>query len=134
MPLHWKNYNASLPRCSPPQEQDTLDEVSTSRFREIVIPPFIYPSKVLCPQLLRVQYVIAVVNVVVPRLDKRRNSGLVEMFDADLYAHSLQLNSRERRGEGLIRRALAHSNGSRGNVSCGDVESSLRWLPASIIT
>ena len=49
---------------------------------------------------------------------------LWSMFDADLYAHSSQLNSRERRGEGLICRALAHSNGSRGNVSCGDVESS----------
>ncbi len=65
-------------QCSPPQEQDALDEVSTSRYLEIVIPPFVYPSKVLCPQLLRVQYIVAVINVVVPRLDKRRNLGLVE--------------------------------------------------------
>ncbi len=62
----------SLLRCSPPQKRDALDEVSTSRYLKIVIPPFVYPSKILCPQLLCVQYVVAVVNVVVPRLDKRR--------------------------------------------------------------
>ena len=52
----------------------------------------------------------------------RTNAGtwdLWSMFHADWYAHFLQLNSRERGSEGLICRALAHSNGSQVNVSCG---------------
>ncbi len=57
-----------------------------------------------------------------PLSPSRTNAGtrdLRSMFDADHYAHSLQLDSRERGGKGLIRRALAHSNGLQGNVSCG---------------
>ncbi len=66
--LHWKNYRykVSLPGRSPPQEREALIQISPSRYLEIVIPPFAYPSKVLCPQLLRVQYIDTVVNVVVP--------------------------------------------------------------------
>ena len=76
--LRGRAASASLPRCLPPQERDALVEVSPSCYLNIVIPPFVYPSKLLCPQLLHVQYVVAVVNVDVPRLDKHRNSGLVE--------------------------------------------------------
>ena len=67
--LHWKNYKykVSLPGCSPPQEQETLVKISPSRYLKIVIPPFVYPLKVLCLQLLCVQYVVTVVNVVVPQ-------------------------------------------------------------------
>jgi hypothetical protein len=67
--VHWKNYKykASLPGRSPPQEQEALVKISPSRYLEIVIPPFVYPSNVLCPQLLRVQYFFTAVNAVVPR-------------------------------------------------------------------
>jgi hypothetical protein len=67
--LHWKNYKykASLQGRSPPQEQEALVQISPLRYLKIVIPPFVYPSKVLCPQVLCVQYVVTVINVVVPR-------------------------------------------------------------------
>ena len=66
--LHWMNYKykASLPGRSLTQEREALVKISPSRYLKIVIPLFVYPSKVLCPQLLCIQYVVTVINVVVP--------------------------------------------------------------------
>ena len=67
--LHWKNYKykVSLLGRSPPQEREALIQISPSRYLKIMIPLFVYLSKVLCPQLLYVQFVVTVVNVIVPR-------------------------------------------------------------------
>jgi hypothetical protein len=67
--LHWRNYKnkASLPGRSSPQEREALVQISPSCYLKTVIPPFVHPSKVLCLQLLCVQYVITVVNVIVPQ-------------------------------------------------------------------
>ena len=115
MPLHWKNYKASLPGHSPPQEQEALIKVYPWHYFKIVTPPFVYPLKVLHPQLLRGQYVLAAVNLLSPGRTNAGTRDLLSMFDADQYAHSSQLNSHERRGEGLICCELAHSSGLQGN-------------------